>query len=176
MNLDEPAQSTDIFGIAASPAPPERGLRWVFIGKNGIRAGWGVLLFVVILIALGRGIGFAVHHFFHPKPTPPDAALPPKIGVISEGLPLFCVLVATAVMALIEKRPVLYYGYKGTARAARFFFGLVWGFVAISALVLTLWKAGLLGFDGKCCTAGRCGSMRPSGGWFFCSWGCLKNR
>jgi uncharacterized protein len=36
----------------------------------------------------------------------------------------------------------------GTARVARFFFGLVWGFVAVSALMFTLWKAGLLGFDG----------------------------
>jgi len=91
----------------------------------------------------------AIHFLFHPKPPARDAALTAKLGVISEGLPLFCVFVATAAMALIEKRPVLYYGYQGTARAARFFFGLVWGFVAISALVLALWKAGLLAFDGQ---------------------------
>lgn len=132
-----------------APPPSQRGLRWVFIGKNGIRAGWAVLLFALILVALGRGIGFAIHYLFHPQMPPPDAALPPKLGLISEGISLFCVFVATAVMALIEKRPVLYYGYQGTARAARFFFGLVWGFVAISALVLALWKAGLLGFDGQ---------------------------
>ena len=134
---------------APLPEPPKRGLRWVFVGENGIRAGWGLLLFVIIFFAVARCIGLVAHYLVHAKPPAPGAAFTPKMGLISEGLSTLCVFVATAVMALIEKRPVLYYGYKGTARAARFFFGLVWGFVAISALVLTLWKAGLLGFDGQ---------------------------
>ncbi len=50
---------------------------------------------------------------------------------------------------LIERRPLLAYGYQGTARAVRFISGLVWGFVALSALVLVLWKARLLAFDGE---------------------------
>jgi len=130
------------------PEPPQRGLRWMFVGQSGIRAGWSVLLFVLVLVAIGFLLQTAVHFLLHPKALPRDAALPPRLGMIAEGLQVFCVFVATAVMALIEKRPVLYYGYQGTARAARFLFGLVWGFVAISALVFTLWKAGLLGFDG----------------------------
>ena len=134
---------------APLPEPPKRGLRWVFVGENGIRAGWGLLLFVIIFLAVARCIGLIAHYLIHAKPPARDAAFTPKLGLISEGLSTFCVLVATAVMSLIERRPVLYYGYQGTARAARFFFGLVWGFVAISALVLTLWKAGLLGFDGQ---------------------------
>ena len=54
-----------------------------------------------------------------------------------------------AIMALIERRPLLAYGYQGTAKAVRFLSGLVWGFVALSVLVLVLWKAGLLAFDGR---------------------------
>jgi len=131
------------------PEAPKRDLRWVFVGQNGIRAGWGVLLFVLVLVALAFLVQTAVHYLVHPKRPSRGAAFTPKLGLISEGLQVFCVFVATAVMALIEKRSVLAYGYQGTARAARFFFGLVWGFVAISALVLTLWKAGLLGFDGQ---------------------------
>ncbi|HZD48563.1 MAG TPA: type II CAAX endopeptidase family protein [Silvibacterium sp.] len=133
--------------IPPAPEPPKRNLKWVFVGENGIRAGWSVLLFVLIFVAVAFLLRTAVHYLFHPKPPARDAEMTPKIGLISEGLQVFCVFVATAVMARIEKRPVLSYGYQGTARAARFFFGLVWGFVAISALVLTLWKAGLLGFD-----------------------------
>ena len=128
--------------------PPKRGLRWVFVGQDGIRAGWGVLLFVLLFAASGFVLSFAVRFLVHPKHLPRGAALTPQLGLLSEGLQVLCVLIATAVMALIERRPVLAYGYQGTARAARFVFGLVWGFVAISALVLTLWKAGLLGFDG----------------------------
>jgi uncharacterized protein len=131
------------------PEPPRRDLKWVFVGKNGIRAGWGVLLFALIFVAVGFLLQITIRLLFHPKPPPRSTAMTPRLGVILKGLELFCVFVATAAMALVEKRPMLFYGYKGTARAARFVFGLVWGFVAISALVLTLWKAGLLGFDGQ---------------------------
>jgi uncharacterized protein len=160
MDLDELTPQPEIPGVTTPPelitsetpplpAPAKRGLRWVFVGENGIRAGWGILLFVLIFLASAFLIGTLVRFLVHPKPVPRGAAFTPRLGLISEGLQVFCVFVATAAMALIEKRPVLYYGYQGTARAARFFFGLVWGFVAISALVLTLWKAGLLGFDGQ---------------------------
>ena len=30
--------------------PPKRGLRWVFMGANGLRAGWGVLLFILLYV------------------------------------------------------------------------------------------------------------------------------
>jgi len=120
----------------------------VFVGQNGIRAGWAVLLFVLVLAATAFVVNLVVRFVIHPKLPARGAAMSPEIGLFSEGLQAFVVCVATAVMALIERRPVLSYGYQGTARAARFFFGLVWGFVAISVLVFTLWKAGLLGFDG----------------------------
>ena len=151
--MDEPAPQSEAPQITPAetlpPEAPKRGLRWVFVGQNGFRAGWGVLLFVLIFLATAFLLGSALRLLLHPKPAPRGAALSPQIGLISEGLQAFCVFVATAAMALIEKRPVLYYGYQGTARVARFFFGLVWGFVAISALVFTLWKTGLLGFDGQ---------------------------
>jgi membrane protease YdiL (CAAX protease family) len=132
-----------------TPEPPRGGLKRVFVGENGIRSGWGVLLFVLILVATALVLRAAVHFLLHPKPMAPNAEMTPGIGLLSEGTQVLLVLIATAAMALIEKRQVLYYGYQGTARAARFFFGLIWGFVAISALVLTLWKAGLLAFDGQ---------------------------
>ena len=146
-------QMTTPAELTAAPPPlpevPKRDLRWVFVGQNGIRAGWGMLLFALIFVAAAFLLGSLLKLLLHPKPMPRNADLPPRIGLISEGLQALCVFVATAVMALIEKRPVLSYGYQGTARAARFVFGLVWGFVAISALVFSLWKAGLLGFDGQ---------------------------
>ena len=146
-------QMTTPAELTAAPPPlpetPKRDLRWVFVGQNGIRAGWGMLLFALIFVAAAFLLGSLLKLLLHPKPMPRNADLPPRIGLISEGLQALCVFVATAVMALIERRPVLSYGYQGTARAARFVFGLVWGFVAISALVFSLWKAGLLGFDGQ---------------------------
>ncbi len=135
-----------------SPEPelptPTRNVRWVFIGKNGIRAGWGILLFVLLFIALAFGFSLAVRHFYHPPHTH-NPAMPAHVGILFEGLQLLCIVIATGAMALIERKSLFAYGYQGTARAVRFVSGLVWGFIAISALVLVLWKAGLLGFDGQ---------------------------
>ena len=57
-------------------------------------------------------------------------------------------ILATAVMALIERRSLLAYGFQGKARAVRFVCGVAWGFIALSVLMLVLWKARLLAFDG----------------------------
>jgi membrane protease YdiL (CAAX protease family) len=50
-------------------------------------------------------------------------------------------------MARIEGRRLAVYGYAGRARLARFLWGGVWGFLALSALVSVLWKTHLLAFD-----------------------------
>src|SRR5271165_5884668 len=68
------------------PGAPKRGLRWVFVGENGIRAGWGLLLFVIIFFAVARCMGLIAHYLVHAKPPAPGAAFTPKIGLISEGL------------------------------------------------------------------------------------------
>lgn len=130
-----------------SPPPPQRDLRWIFIGPNGlIRAGWGVLLFVIIFIVLEILDGLLLSRVFHMKHS---AVLSVRMGLIGEGSQVICIFLATAIMALIERHPVLSYGYQGSARAVRFLSGLAWGFVAVSALVLALWKSHLLAFGGQ---------------------------
>jgi hypothetical protein len=145
--LDELTPSPE---IPASPAPeplPARGLRWVFIGKNGIRAGWGILLFVLIFAIAGLGVSLLLRHLMPHQSH--DAAFTPRMGLMFEGIQVLIVLIATGAMALIERKSLLAYGYQGSARAVRFISGLFWGFVAISALVLILWKVGLLALDGQ---------------------------
>jgi uncharacterized protein len=133
----------------AEPPAPRRGLRWFFIGKSGIiRAGWGILLFIIIFVAVAIGINFLIRHFIHPHHMNP-AVLTVRMGVISEGLQLLLIVIATGILAIIERKSLFAYGFQGTHRAVRFFSGLVWGFISISALVLALWKSGLLAFDGQ---------------------------
>lgn len=130
------------------PAPPARGLRWVFVGQNGIRAGWGILIFIVVFAAVGFGIAMLLRHILGPHRIN-TGDMPPSVGLISEALQLLCVIVATGVLALIERKSLFAYGYKGKARATRFISGVIWGFIAISAVVFALWKLGYLAFDGK---------------------------
>jgi uncharacterized protein len=121
-------------------------MHWIFFGPEGLRAGWGVLLFVLLFIGFLFLTGRVLRHFL-PRGRP-SAVFPLRLAFISESAQLIPLLLATGIMALIEGRSLLAYGYHGTARAVRFFSGLVWGFVALSALVFALWKAGLLAFDG----------------------------
>ncbi|MGC2162968.1 MAG: CPBP family intramembrane glutamic endopeptidase [Silvibacterium sp.] len=130
------------------PSAPQRDLRGIFVAKSGlIRAGWGVLLFILIFLALGFSIGHLLRHFLHHHPH--SNAFTAKSGLLSEGVQLLLVIIATGIMAIIERKSLFAYGYQGAARAVRFFSGLVWGFVAISTLVLVLWKSHLLVFDGQ---------------------------
>jgi len=127
-----------------SPQPEERGLQWIFVGQDGIRAGWGILIFIVIVAAEY----WALRHLFEHRSIGSEA-LPPSAGLISESLRLLGVVIATGILALIELKSLLAYGYQGSARAMRFVWGLVWGFIAISAMMFALWKLGYLAFDGQ---------------------------
>ncbi len=63
----------------------------------------------------------------------------PSVLVLAEGLPFFAALFSAAVMAKIEKRSLADYGLPGQgAFGARFWQGMVWGFVALTALLLVL--------------------------------------
>jgi hypothetical protein len=141
-----PASFLDSLPPAPAPPPPARGN--IFLGPTGlIRAGWGLLIFVAAIFGAGFVVRFVVHHFVHPHHNH-TALLLPGQGILGEGLSVLLVLFATAVVALIERKSVLSYGYQDKARGIRFFSGLVWGFIAISVLVLALWASHLLVFDG----------------------------
>ncbi len=127
--------------------PPKHGLRWVFMGANGLRAGWGVLLFVVLYVVFLFVMGRVLRPFL--LEARHLTVLPIRIALITEFAQFLPTILATAIMAFIERRALLAYGYQGTAKAVRFFSGLAWGFIALSVFVLTLWKAHLLAFDGE---------------------------
>ena len=130
-------------------APPPRqdhGIEWIFWGPNRLRAGWGVLAFIVLFLIFITLDGIVLHSVFHMTGNP--KVFSPRTGIISEVSQVMCVFLATLVMALIERRSVFSYGYQGSARAVRFVSGLVWGFIAIATVVFALWKSGFLAFDG----------------------------
>jgi hypothetical protein len=61
---------------------------------------------------------------------------------------LLVAAIATWVMARIEHRPLLSYGFAGDRKLVRLVTGALLGFFCLSVLVAVLWKAGLLVFDG----------------------------
>jgi membrane protease YdiL (CAAX protease family) len=150
----------------AEPVPPEepyRGLRWIFVGSQGIRAGWSVLVFVLVFVAVNIGIDTALFHF-HLIDKADEFS--PRTAFFSEVGGLFALLVAVAVVGLIEGRRILAYNLAGPRRPQHFLFGLAAGFLALSVLVGALAAGGWLHF----------GAVALSGSAvlrFALLWGCV---
>jgi len=139
--------------ILCAPAPQDvpdpRLVHRIFFGEEGLRAGWGILLFV--LLCLGSNYTVSRLHLLpsqlHTTPAQSSPELPPVSSIVSEGVILLIVSLATLILSRIERRPIGVYGLGGSGRLRLFFLGLFWGLVLLSLLVLILWQAHLLVFD-----------------------------
>ena len=131
--------------LPANALPPEPGTAvWVFIGNQGLRAGWSVIiflalafLFVIPMGLLGSLIADRVLHLQRGVYTP-------VTGILQELVVLLPVLAAAAVMALIERRRFLDYNLTGPRSERRFIEGIVAGFAGLSVLVGALAAGGWL--------------------------------
>jgi membrane protease YdiL (CAAX protease family) len=157
---EEPAAGASLLPVNASSASPDadpnanpdpdpeeyRGMGWAFIGDNGLRAGWSVLIFVPIffiaLFALGTAASLIVRNIVHFKPGG-GTALSAGIG---ELVPFFAMLIAAAIVGLIERRSILDFNLRGPRRLLNFFSGFAAGFAALSVLVGALAAGGWLRF------------------------------
>jgi uncharacterized protein len=134
---------------APTTPPPARGARWVFLGPDGIRAGWSALLFVAIFAALIYLTGHLLIALLEQIGLFPPPPLPgPRFGLIQELGLIIPTLGATATMAWIERRSIWSYGLTDPLRIRRFGFGAIWGFVVLSLLVGVLALTGHLKEDG----------------------------
>jgi membrane protease YdiL (CAAX protease family) len=121
-------------------------IRRVFVSGQGMRPGWSALLFAAIYLTLEALVMAALGHFVSLDLAGP---IPLHLALLQESCEVLVVLVATLVMARIENRRLLSYGYTGEHRAIRLVSGVVWGFLCLSSLIGILWKARLLVFDGQ---------------------------
>ena len=135
-----------------APLPPAKpsALHRVFIGTDGLRAGWSILIFIAFLAAILRGVS-ALNHLLHVLPKSPTgtADVPPSYMLAAELIPFLATLFVTWIMSRIERRPNSVYGLGGTSKVSHFFAGLAWGVTCLSLIVLTLWKTGLLFIDSR---------------------------
>lgn len=165
----ESAERSDSLGETAAPIPPPRlRMRAMFLGSDGLRAGWSVLLyfglFFALLFVMGSLVSAVRHHVGTPqsqtatqtetKPSSPSVSapsVPAPAGTVleTEGITVFGVLVATWLMGKIERRPNSAYGLGGRRQLGNFFAGLGWGVALLTLLVFSLRACGLLIFDAR---------------------------
>ena len=131
-----------------APPPPgskaEAAVASVFVGRNGIRAGWRLLIFAVIVFAMLVVYGLIVRAVSHGKPQ--MAFSYPDI-IVGDGPVFFIFLIASWIMTFIEKRKIADYGLPvRKAFGKEFWQGAVIGFVAMSALLVALRALGVFSF------------------------------
>jgi len=116
--------------------------RKIFIGTGGLRAGWRLLTFLAIFLALQLST-VAVAHVFGFGQRNPTMMTPFLIG-ISEGLAFVYLCIAGLIMARIEHRKFSDYGLPlRFVLRKNFWLGALWGFLAISGALL-----GIFAFHG----------------------------
>jgi membrane protease YdiL (CAAX protease family) len=163
--LNGPTEEQE-FHVSPAPEPekPYHGLKWVFIGEQGLRAGWSVVIFLGVLFALGTALNalFARLHLVGGR----GGAMTAKAAFFGELMMFLAMLGAAAVVAAIEHRSILDFNLRGPRRVPHFLSGLVAGFAALSALVGALAWGGWLHF----------GPIALSGSRIFlyaAVWGCV---
>jgi uncharacterized protein len=126
-NTEVPAGS----GVTQSVGLPS-ATENMFIGKHGPRAGWRLLIYLVMVIGVSVGLNLLIQFLFHPK----QGALNAWALLGAEFFGFVIVFGAALIMSRIEGRPVGEYGLprKGLF-GGRFWLGFLIGLAAVSLLI-----------------------------------------
>jgi uncharacterized protein len=140
MDILPPDSSENISDpVAPQIVLPPASRSSVLYGPNGLRAGWSIVIYVAVLVALFFLVGLEMRWLGPHIPASMRGArgssFHPAVAILSEASVLLAVLLATAGMAWLEHRRTADYGLAGFDRARQFLIGLVCGFAFLSLLV-----------------------------------------
>ena len=122
--------------VDLAPPPAPSFLHSVFVGPDGLRAGWRLLVYYVLCHALIYGAAQLLGFW---RPSGPGRLWYYMWG---ELLLTLSAVIAALVMGRIEKRPFDIYGLPRQETFGKLFWvGLVWGLVAITALLVAMREA-----------------------------------
>ncbi len=129
--------------------PRNSTLHRIFVGPEGLRAGWGMALFCLLpaLLALA---GYLMAHYYPllvQKPSGP-AEMRPGLTLVSEAAGFVVFAGIAFLLSFAEKRPFSSYGLALRRALPDFGLGLVWGFTMLSLLIGALYVTHAIAFDG----------------------------
>jgi hypothetical protein len=133
-----------------SPTPlamPPTGWKSIFLREDGLRAGWRLAIFLLILTPLAALLVLVLLRAGAPIPS--SVAMTPA-SVLTQEIPLIlATLVAAMAMSRVESRPFASYGLPlRPAFGGLLWRGALWGLVMIVATVLAIAGAGGFFFGG----------------------------
>lgn len=164
--------------ITAPPPPQKRDVRWVFIGKDGLRAGWSVLLFMLLAVMIGW---VARRILTHTLPSSKSLMagsheMPVSVTLISEWIAFAVFTLAAFFVSRIEGRSFARYGIGilTAHRVRQFLGGAAWGLLLLTLLVVALHVSGLLEWNGVLLHGAEVGKWGAL--WFlaFLGVGCME--
>lgn len=117
-------------------------LQTVFLGSNGLRAGWRLLIYLLLARALREAFRFATGNIAFIRDwlsSQPATVIPASQLVFGEVVSFLVVLLPALVMMKIEKRPFGEYGLPvEQAFGKKFWQGVPFGFAMMSLLMLLI--------------------------------------
>lgn len=116
------------------------------MGASGLRAGWRLLIFLVIFLSCLFSLGEAVRHvprLLRLLEPLREGRLEVAAALVAEMQLVLSLLVAVLVMGKIERRSLGDYGLPGCGAFGKHFCqGLAWGIAAVTAVMLLIFVAG----------------------------------
>src|SRR5579863_137739 len=120
--------------------PADSTFKRIFIGPHGLRAGWRLLIFVLLMIGISGALGVVIRLFGGQASFKGNLkqVTPFQLSML-EGVLLFYTAASAWVMSKIEGRKFGQYGLPWSqALRQDFWVGLSWGFLATSGTVLSI--------------------------------------
>ena len=108
-------------------------LRRVFFGPSELRAGWRLVLFILAIVLIAFPVGWLTSSYV-PRLGAGEAT--PGLVIANDLRRFLVVLLASWVMALLEKRSLGDYGLPARGMFGKpFWVGALWGFLMLSAII-----------------------------------------
>jgi len=136
-----------------TPAPTRgSAVRSIFVGQHGVRAGWRLLIFLALVVALFAASAPLQQWLVHRL----GASFSPPVVIVGECITFAVILIASAIMGRFEHRSVADYGLPFRfALGKQFWAGALWGFAMVSAIVAMMATSGAYSAGGLALSAPR---------------------
>ncbi len=136
---DKPAFET--YPPQPAPLPPPSPLQPVFMGPNGLRAGWRFAIYVGCVFSVLVVLSWVI------RPLLPSNGRPLWVTLVGEGELMAAGFIPAIVIARFEKRRFGDYGLPDQDAFGRnFWWGVLWGIVAITVLLAMMRGIGVFYF------------------------------
>jgi membrane protease YdiL (CAAX protease family) len=109
------------------------GVKWLFVGPDGLRHGWRFLIFAAVIFLVVQFLEQPAIAFLAAKCHVDRSALSAPSIIVSDGFDLIVILIVTGMAARLERRRIDSYGLPiNEAFGGRFWNGAITGLAAIA--------------------------------------------